>query len=54
MRSVCCNRDIVKTGTEVRVDWVSGFERRATELETESLMANCIRSGLAGSVERRS
>jgi hypothetical protein len=35
-RSVCCNKDIVKTRTEVLVDWGPEFERRATELERES------------------
>jgi hypothetical protein len=28
-RSVCCNRDIAKTRTEVRVDWEPECESRA-------------------------
>jgi hypothetical protein len=36
-RSVCCNRDIAETRTEVLVDWGSEFERRATRLTVSEL-----------------
>jgi hypothetical protein len=36
-RSVCCNRDIAKTRTEVRVDWGSEFERTAPRVTVREL-----------------
>jgi hypothetical protein len=39
MRSVCCNRDIAKTRTEVPVDWVPELETRAHRIRVGELIA---------------